>query len=183
MTEAAFAAFPTLPVFIVNFIIFIILIILSRIPTRSNHISHFLIMADSENGTLSPLLRADTPTLSINAFSNFRRALSIVDQVSDVFNFPFNADISQLLSIIVQNRRFFREEWLHRKRKRWSWVGDHGTYLVEINREFKLMQTWWSCNICDAKNRPQLYRTASTNAVNNYLIDDHKLSSPGDEVD
>jgi hypothetical protein len=79
VTEAAFAAFPTLPVFIVNFIIFIILIILPRISTRSNHISHFSIMADSENGTLSPLLRADTPTLSINAFLNLRRALFIAD--------------------------------------------------------------------------------------------------------
>jgi hypothetical protein len=70
-------------------------------------------------------------------FSSFPRAQSIAEQSPDPVSFPINVNIRELPPILVQNKRYLKEDWLHKKRKRRSWVRDYGTYLVEINSNFE----------------------------------------------
>ncbi len=124
--------------------------------------------------------RAATPASSV--FSSFRRAQSIAEQSPDPASFPINADIRELPPILVQNKRYIKEDWLHKKRKRRSWVGGHGTYLVEINSDFEPQGTWWACDLCDKKRTTCLYKADSTNAADGHLKGEHSLDDiDGDE--
>lgn len=123
----------------------------------------------------TPSSRASTPTSSANAFSSLRRALSIAEQTPDLSRVPINANINELPPIRIGNKRYLKEDWLHTKRKRRSWIGDHGTYLVEINTDFERLKTFWSCNHCDENKKYSLYVADSTNAPTAHLKSEHRL--------
>ena len=124
--------------------------------------------------------RAATPASSI--FSSFRRAQSNAEQSPDPASFPINADIRELPPILVRNKKYIKEDWLHKKRKRRSWVEDHRTYLVEINSDFEPQGTWWACDLCDKKRTTCLYKANSTNAADGHLKSEHSLNDiDGDE--
>jgi hypothetical protein len=74
--------------------------------------------------------RVATPASSV--FSSFRRAQLIAEQSPDPISFPINADIRELPPTLVQNKRYIKGDWLHKKRKRRSWVESHGTYLEKF---------------------------------------------------
>jgi hAT family C-terminal dimerisation region len=140
-------------------------------------------MTDSDLGTVEPSSRAATPSSSISAFS-FRRALSIAEQSPDPSSLPINAGINALPPITLQNKRYVREDWLHKKRKRRSWVGDHGTFLIEITNGFEPLATWWACDICDRAGKLTIFKADSTNAADRHLKSDHSLQEHnGDEPD
>jgi hypothetical protein len=128
-----------------------------------------------------PSSRSGTPSSLISAFSSLRRPLSVADQLLDLSHLPENIDISDLPSIRLGAKRYIREDWVQKKRKRWSWVGDHGTYLVEIDENFNSKKTWWSCNLCDKVQKQCLYAAQSTNAATIHLKTEHRLSAKDNE--
>jgi hypothetical protein len=86
-------------------------------------------MTDSDFST-PEASRAATPASSV--FSSFQRAQSIAEQSPDPASFPINADIRELPPILVQNKKYIKGDWLHKKRKRRSWVKRHETYLEKF---------------------------------------------------
>jgi hypothetical protein len=135
----------------------------------------------TESGfSFSEASRAATSVLL--AFFSFRRAQLIAEQSPDPASFPINADIRELPPILVQNKRYLKEDWLHKKRKRRSWVRDYGTYLVEINSDFESQGIWWACDLCDKKRTTYLYKADSTNAADGHFKGEHGLNDvDGDE--
>jgi len=55
-----------------------------------------------------------TEASSINAFSGLRRALSVAEQSPDLSDLPPNADIFELAPILIQKKRYLREDWLYK---------------------------------------------------------------------
>lgn len=85
-------------------------------------------------------------TLSTNALSQLRHGRSIAEQSNVDFSQLTEAStIHELPSILVNGHEYVKEDWISKKRKRWSWVWNHGTALVDKDSK----KAYWSCNHYD----------------------------------
>jgi hypothetical protein len=135
--------------------------------------NHCSIMLDSSRST-------PTPT----AFARLRqRPSSIAEQISTFASPGEGITIEDLPRISVQRKQYVQEASIDKKAntKRYSWIGDHGVYLVEIDGNRKL-NTFWSCSECDRLGDSQLYDTGTTSNAERHLRNKHKISKPGSTI-
>jgi hypothetical protein len=50
--------------------------------------------------------------------------------------------------VLQRGKRYIPEVWLAKKRKRKSWISDHGVFLAEVV-DNKVDGAWWCCKYCD----------------------------------
>jgi hypothetical protein len=68
-----------------------------------------------------------------------------------------NADASEYPPVRVDGKDYIKEDWIQKKRKRFSWIRQYGTFLLEADDNTK---AHWLCNICDKKHK-KLFSTFS----------------------
>lgn len=92
----------------------------------------------------------ETPTSSPVTGLLHRRSVSIAEQVTAFNPAEQRLAIEDLPRISIQGKNYVREDWVCRPSdaKRYSWVGAHGMYLVEMNGNQRV-STFWSCSECD----------------------------------
>ena len=103
--------------------------------------------------SFAPPSSAESPSCSItapSAFSKLSRPLAVFEQASDACHLPPNADIDDLPHVELDDKRYLREEHTHRRRKRNSWIKEHGVYLILLPNKKK---TFWLCRLCDARRK------------------------------
>ena len=117
--------------------------------------------------------RTSTPSISSNAFSSLGRALSLYEQTPDLSHLRPNADTSEYPPVRIDGKSYIKEDWTQRKRKRFSWIQQYGTYLLEAENHKK---AHWLCNICDKKHKVVIFNAQSTNAAAGHLKADHHIT-------
>lgn len=125
----------------------------------------------------------ETSTPSPHAGLFRRRSISIAEQV-EAFDLPEQKlTVDDLPRILIQGKKYVLEKWVRRpaNARRYSWVGDHGLYLVEM-KENQRGSTFWSCSECDRKGRRQLYDTGTTSNAERHLSAKHGIKRPGLEM-
>ena len=123
-----------------------------------------------------------TPTPT--AFACLRqRPSSIADQISTFTAPGEGVTIEDLPRISVKRKRYVQEASIDRRAnaKRYSWIGDHGVYLVEMDGNRKL-NTFWSCNECDRLGDSQLYDTGTTSNAERHMLNKHRIRKPGTTI-
>ena len=88
---------------------------------------------------ISPDLSPSTPTST--AFARLRQhPSSIAEQINTFTAHSEGFAIEDLSRISVKRNLYVQEAFIDRKAnaKRYSWIGDHGEYLVKINGNRKL---------------------------------------------
>ena len=121
--------------------------------------------------SLSP---TSTPSVSSNTFSTLGRALSLYEQLPDLSQLRPNADASEYPPVRIDGKGYIKEEWTQKKRKRFSWIQQYGTFLLEAENHQK---AHWLCNICDKKHKVVIFNAQSTNAAAGHLKADHRITS------
>jgi CRISPR/Cas system-associated protein Cas10 (large subunit of type III CRISPR-Cas system) len=99
-----------------------------------------------------------SPSSSRSAFSGLRQLLSLFEQSSDLSHLRPNADVDELPPIEINDKKYIKEEWTQRKRKRSARVTHHGTYLILLPEK----KTFWLCGLCDKKHETTLFNAQST---------------------
>lgn len=123
-----------------------------------------------------------TPTPT--AFARLRQhPSSIAEQIS---TFTANGEgfaIEDLPRISVKRNLYVQEASIDRRAnaKRYSWIGDHGEYLVKMDGNRKL-NTFWSCTECDRVGDSQLYDTGTTSNAERHLLNKHRIKKPGSTI-
>jgi hypothetical protein len=129
-------------------------------------------------------LDASPSTPTPTAFARLRqRPSSIAEQISTFTSRGEGITIEDLPRISVQRKQYVQEASIDKRAnaKRYSWIGDHGVYLVEIDGNRKL-NTFWSCSECDRLGDSQLYDTGTTSNAERHLRTKHKISKPGSTI-
>ncbi len=120
---------------------------------------------------------SDFTTLSTNAFSQLRQGRSIAEQSNvDISQLTEASSINELPSILVNRRAFVKEVWIDKKRKRWSWVQNHDTGLIEKSSK----KAYWSCNNFDRQRKTTLIATDATSAMIRHLSKEHRVHADGE---
>lgn len=124
---------------------------------------------------LSPtsLSRTSTPSISSNALSALGRAPSLFEQVLDISHLRPNADASEYPLIRIDGKDYIKEDWTQKKRKRFSWIQEYGTFLLEAENH---KRAHWLYNICDKKHKVVIFNAQSTNAAVGHLKVDHHIT-------
>jgi hypothetical protein len=101
----------------------------------------------------------ETPTSPPVAGLLCRRSVSIAEQVRAFNPAKQRLVIEDLPRISIQGKNYVHEDWVCRpsNAKRYSWIGAHGLYLVEMNGNQRV-NTFWSCSECDRMGRRQTVR-------------------------
>ena len=131
----------------------------------------------------APPSRAVSPSSSTTAptaFSRLHQPLAVYQQLSDVSHLRLNADIDELPVVVLQGKRYVKEEHTHRKRKRNAWVKDHGIYLILLPEKTK---TFWLCRQYDENHKIVLLAAASTNSAQDHMKDTHRISDQDEDED
>lgn len=129
-------------------------------------------------------LESSPSTPTPTAFARLRqRPSSIAEQISTFTSPGEGITIEDLPCISVQRKQYVQEASIDKKAnaKRYSWIGDLGVYLVEIDGNRKL-NTFWSCSECDRLGDSQLYDTGTTSNAERYLRNKHKIRKPGSSI-
>jgi hypothetical protein len=124
---------------------------------------------------ISCALTPSTPAPT--AFSHLRhRPSSVAEQISTLSPAGERLAIEDLPRIILKGKRYVQESWIDKRAnaKRYSWIGNHGSYLVEMKENHKL-GTFWSCNECDRLGGSQLYDTGTTSNAERHLWSKHGI--------
>lgn len=131
----------------------------------------------SQSASLSSGSVTNLPHANGDAFSTLRRARSIKDQLEVVDESNLPAEVSQLPKIWIQNKPYIKTKWLHKKRKRWSKVDEHGERYVKLDRDNSSLGEYWLCSLCMQKDKTSLYATTNgaTTTVKVHLQKDHGL--------
>ncbi|OLL22350.1 hypothetical protein NEOLI_005045 [Neolecta irregularis DAH-3] len=125
-------------------------------------------------------ISSPSSSLNINALSNLHQATSIAEQSNiDLSNLTENSTFNKLPHILIGQRKFIKEDHLHKKRKRTSWIKKYGTYLLEINTSGKKDKTFWSCDRCDTRHLFTLYAAEATSNSISHLQNKHQLYEHG----
>jgi hypothetical protein len=128
--------------------------------------NHFNTPPDSSPST-------PTPT----AFARLRQhPSSIAEQISTFTAHGEGFAIEDLPRISVKRNLDVQEASIDRRAnaKRYSWIGDHGKYLVKMDGNRKL-NTFWSCTECDRVGDSQLYDTGTTSNAERHLLNKHRI--------
>jgi len=115
------------------------------------------------------------------AFSRFlQRPPSIAEQISTFTAVGDGLSIEDLPRISLKRKQYVQEDRIDKKAnaKRYSWIGRHGVYLVEMDGNRKV-NTLWSCNECDRQGGSQLYDTGTTSNAERHLLHRHQIKKPG----
>jgi hypothetical protein len=121
---------------------------------------------------------ASTPT----PFSRFGEPLpTIGEQINDFAHLDTLLSVEDLPRITVKRKQYVQEERINKKQnsKRYSWIGQHGLYLVQMNENIK-GETFWSCNSCDKARDSQLYKTGTSGNAERHLKNKHDIKNPRD---
>ena len=89
------------------------------------------------------------------------------------------ASIEDLPTITITGSyhgQYILETWLHRKRKRSSWISKHGLYLVKISDSGTASGEFWLCGLCDSQKRTKLFDSKATSSSMQHLLKDHQIS-------
>lgn len=106
-------------------------------------------------------LNSDDPISNIRAqIQNFSNA-----QITS------STAVDDLPRVRIGDTPYFLEAHLHNRRPRTSWVWLHGIPIVQCSS----METFWSCNHCDAVNSVQLYSAATTSTARRHLKRKHLI--------
>jgi hypothetical protein len=128
--------------------------------------------------SISPALPStSTPT----AFSRLHhRPSSIAEQITTFTAIGKRLATEDLPRILLKGKRYVQESWVDKRAnaKRYSWIGGHGLYLVEMDGDHKL-NTFWSCCECDRIGDSQLYGTGTTSNAERHLWNKHGVKKPG----
>jgi hypothetical protein len=88
----------------------------------------------------------------------------------------FEANLS-IHAIQHGNRQFILERWEAGKRKRKTWIAEHGTWITELFPNNKKGETFWLCLYCG-----QMFASAATTGaiahLNNKSNDLHRVKAP-----
>jgi hypothetical protein len=95
------------------------------------------------------------------AFSLLRRARSVKDQLVIASEAVLHEEISQLPKIWVFNYPHLKVVWLHKKRKRWSKVDQHGERYVRLGDDNTSLGEYWFYNLCMQKGQTSLYASSN----------------------
>jgi hypothetical protein len=89
--------------------------------------------------------------------------------------------VEDLPRILVKGKPYVLENWIDKRAnaKRYSWIGKHGVYLVQMDGNRKL-NSFWSCSECDRVGQSQLYSTGTTSTAERHLRDKHGVKKPGE---
>ncbi|KAK4234939.1 hypothetical protein C8A03DRAFT_37250 [Achaetomium macrosporum] len=93
----------------------------------------------------------------------------------DVDGLPTN-DFTNWPKVRLHGKTYILEEWLHRKRPRTSWIGDHGRFLTEVvgGRD---VGPFWCCGYCG-----QVFAAKATSSPGVHLNQDHQKYEEGREA-
>lgn len=142
-------------------------------PIRFLNMNHSNTPPDSNSST-------PTPT----AFARLRqRPSSIAEEISTSTTSGEGFTIEDIPHISVTRNLYVQEASIDRRAdaKRYSWIGDHGEYLIKMDRNRKL-NIFWSCNECDWLADSQVYGTGTTSNAELHLLSKHRIRKPGGTI-
>ncbi|KAK3307655.1 uncharacterized protein B0T15DRAFT_530765 [Chaetomium strumarium] len=85
-------------------------------------------------------------------------------------------DFTDWPKVRLHGRNYILEDWLHRKRPRTSWIGDHGRFLSEVigGRD---VGRFWCCGYCG-----QIFAAKATSSPGVHLNQHHQKYEEGKEA-
>jgi hypothetical protein len=110
------------------------------------------------------------------------RLPTITEQISNSAHLDTFLSVEDLPRITVKGKQYVQEERINKGKlnsKRWSWIGQHGVYLVQMNGNIK-EETFWSCNLCDKARDSLLYKTGTSGNAERHLKQKHDIKNPRD---
>lgn len=129
----------------------------------------------SSSAPSSPSARGETPS-AFSFIGRLRPTLprpDIIKQVEEAIqNAPVgDSTISDVRKIIWQRRRFVLESHIQKKKSkgRRSWIGKHGFFLAELNRDDTVKEYLWACRLCDERGKATFFKAQSTSSSIDHL--------------
>jgi len=131
---------------------------------------------------------AATPTGTQDAFERMRersRKLTFEEQLGpeNHANDTSAVDIQDLPFVTHHRRRYIRDSNVarigdsNRKRQRRSWIGRWGVFLREIDKDYRALEDYWLCRLCDKRYSTQLYAVAATTSAIEHLRRAHGIDN------
>src|ERR1700694_2074364 len=129
-----------------------------------------------------------TPTGTQDAFERMRersRKLTFEEQLGpeNHANDTSAVDIQDLPFLTHHRRRYIRDSNVarigdsNRKRQRRSWIGRWGVFLREIDKDYRALEDYWLCRLCDKRYSTQLYADAATTSAIEHLRRAHGIDN------
>ena len=142
----------------------------------SNNSSSVSSLTPSQSASQSSSSLTNSPHAG-GTFSVLRRARSVRDQLEVIDEANLPAEVSRLPKIWIHNKPYIKTGWLHKKRKRWSKLDEHGERYVKLDTDDSSLGDYWLCNLCMQKGKTSLYATTNgaTTTVATHLQRDHGL--------
>lgn len=88
-------------------------------------------------------------------------------------------DIHTLPTVNLNGKKYVKEGHTHRLIPRRSHIWKYGHALIELPSR----NSFWACNICDAKGIVTMYMGSSTGNAGNHLLEAHRIAKPRDKRD